>query len=217
MNGVTLPTPTARPVVIRILRCIGLLGALVARNLGVHYRRVFRPRLFGILDQPRLLYATPLSLLRGCVADLGNAFSRMERRFDALPELWTFEVGPCFQRDSTGNLQPNTDSDARMTGIENFQKDRPKATLFDAELFLIGWEAGAKYASGKSCSGGSEGKSCNPPDRNSIPDSPGDGPVPGGSWVNGVISKILGWGSYRTTKADFRKLNRVGSSRKRKS
>jgi hypothetical protein len=50
----------------------------------------------------------------------------------------------------------------------------PKATLFDEELFRLGWEAGAKYGLGSSCSGGMEEKSCNPPESNMIRDSHDD-------------------------------------------
>jgi hypothetical protein len=156
------PTLTGRPVWKRILRCIESLLVLVGHSLGVHYRKVFQRRKYDLLDLPRLLCATPTSLLRECATDLRTALLRMECRFDALPNSWTYDVGPCFERDSRGNLRPNRDSDARMRGIERFQTDRPTATLFDSELFLAGWEAGVQYARHTSCTEDTAGKSCNP-------------------------------------------------------
>jgi hypothetical protein len=58
-----------------------------------------------------------------------------------------------------------------MRDIENLQRDYPAAMQFDGELFLLGWEAGARYAQGKSCIGGTVETSCNPPDCQRIPDS----------------------------------------------
>jgi hypothetical protein len=173
------PTLTGRPVWKRILRCIGALLALVLRSLGVRYRKVFHRRKYDLLDLPRLLYATPVSLLRGCATDLGTALLRMECRFDELPESWSFDVGPCFQRDATGNLQPNRGSDARMRGIERFQKERPTATLFDLELLLAGWEAATQYAQRTLCTEDTAGRSCNAPDSHSIPLRPGQGVLNG--------------------------------------
>ncbi len=169
------PSPTAmdRPALLRILRCIGLLRELLIHDLGVRYRRVFRSGRLLPQDWFHPLRSTPRALVQGCAADLGTALRRMERRFDALPEVCILvDLGPCFQRDASGNLQPNTDSDACMRDIESFQTARPKATLFDVELFHLGWEAGVKYGSGKSCSRGMEEKPSNPPDHNSILDSP---------------------------------------------
>lgn len=157
------PTLTGRPVWKRILRCSARLLVLAAHSLGVHYRKVFHPREFDLLDLPRLLDATPISLLRGCATDLRTALLRMECRFDVLPDSWSFDVGPCFQRDATGSLQPNRDSHARMRSIEKFQKERPTATLFDSELFLSGWEAGVRYVRHISCTEDTAGSPCSPP------------------------------------------------------
>jgi hypothetical protein len=174
------PTLTGSPVWKRILRCIGALLALALHSLGVRYRRVFHRRKYDLLDLPRLLYATPVSLLRECATDLRTALLRMECRFDALPNSWTYDVGPCFERDSKGNLRPNRDSDARMRGIERFQTERPTATLFDSELFLAGWAAGVQYAQRTLCTEDTAGNTCTPPDQNSISDSVGKVPPP--SW-----------------------------------
>jgi hypothetical protein len=56
-----------------------------------------------------------------------------------------------------------------MTDIENFQKGHPMATLFDEEVFHLGWEAGAKWA-GSSDYREAQAKTCNSPDRNRITD-----------------------------------------------
>jgi hypothetical protein len=84
-------------------------------------------------------------------------------------------MGPCFQRDASGNLEQNTRSLANMTDIESFQRDRPTATLFDVEFFYLGWEAGAKWAESSYCRAGTEERPCNPPDCKRIPDSIGCG------------------------------------------
>jgi hypothetical protein len=83
----------------------------------------------------------------------------MERRFDGLPEVWSFDVGPCFERDATGNLQPNRGSDACITDIESFQRANPTATLFDGEIYRLEWEAGVGYGRDNSCTGDKGGKS----------------------------------------------------------
>lgn len=171
MNSLTSPTLAGRPVVLRILRYTQKLGGLLYLNLGVRYRRLCRPIAPVRLDWPHPLSATLKALLQGCAADLRTFLRRMECRFDALPETWTYDAGPCFERDPNGNLRPNRDSDAYMIDIENFQKGRPTETLFDEELFHSGWVAGAKYGMGKSCREDTEEKSCNPPNRNRIPDS----------------------------------------------
>jgi hypothetical protein len=167
------PTLVGRPVWIRILRCIGMLHVLAFRSLGVHYCKVFQTRKFDLLDLPRLLDATLTSLLRECATDLRTALHRMECRFDVLPDSWSCDLGPCFERDSSDNLQPNRDSDGRMRGIEKFQRERPTATQFDWELFLAGWEAGAQYARRTICMADTVGRSCNSPDHNRIADSAG--------------------------------------------
>jgi hypothetical protein len=169
------PTLTGRPVWKRILRCSARLLALAVHSWGVYYRKVFHPSKFDLLDLPRLLDATPISLLRECATDLRTALLRMECRFDVLPSLWSVDIGSCFERDSSGNLRPNRDSDARMRGIEKFQIERPTATQFDWELFLAGWEAGVQYARNTSCTGDTAGKSCKAPDSNSIPLQHGQG------------------------------------------
>ncbi len=153
------PTLAGRPVWKRILRCIGALLALAGHSLGVRYRKVFHPRKYDLLDLPRRLDATPASLLQECATDLRTALLRMECRFDALPASWSFDVGPCFERDSSGNLRPNRDSAARMRDIEKFQTERPTATLFDGEVFLAGWEAGVRYGLDISCTEDRAGKS----------------------------------------------------------
>jgi hypothetical protein len=163
------PTLTGRPVWRRILRCIELLQILGIRSLGVHYRKVFQPKKFDLLDLPHLLRATPVSLLQGCATDLRTALVRMECRFDVLPSLWSVDIGTCFERDSSGNLRPNRDSDARMRGIEKLLKERPTATQFDEELYLAGWTAGVQYALGTICTGDTAGRSCGAPDSPSIP------------------------------------------------
>lgn len=163
------PTLFGRPVWKRILRCIGLMCALGIRSLGVQYRKVFRPKKFRLLDLPRLLDATPTSLLRECATDLRTALLRMECRFDVLPSLWSVDIGSCFERDSSGNLRPNRDSNARMRGIERFQTERPTATQFDWELFLAGWEAGVQCVRDTSCTADTAGKSRKSPDSDSIP------------------------------------------------
>ena len=171
MNAPNLTNPTVRPVLKRILRCIGLLRGQVFRDLGVLYRREFHSDRFAPQDWYHPLRATTLALLRGCGADLRTALCRMERRFDVLPENFSFPVGSCLSVSASGNLRPNTDSLARMTDIENFQKEHPKATLFDEEFFCLGWEAGAKYGSGRTYSGDAGQNPCNSPDRNRIADS----------------------------------------------
>ena len=169
-NAPTLSTPKDRPVPTRILRCIGSLRGLVLRCFCARYRRVFRKGEFVPQDWLHPLSATPRALLRGCAADLRTAVWRMERRFDALPESWTYDAGSCFERDASGNLQPNSDSAACIRDIGSFQRENPKATLFDDEVFRSGWEAGAKYGQDKSCREGTEEKPCNPPDCKRIPD-----------------------------------------------
>ena len=171
MTNPLSPTLKNRPVVPRILRCIGLLGGLLARDLRVRYRIRFRSGRLLPQDWPLPQRATLAALLQGCATDLGTAFSRMERRFDALPELWTYDVGPCFERGPNGNLRPNRNSDACMTDIESFHAERPTATLFDGEVFRLGWEAGAKYGRDNSCTEDTEGRPCNSPDCNSISES----------------------------------------------
>jgi hypothetical protein len=153
------PTLAGRPVLKRILRCIGALLALAVHSSGVRYRKVFHPRKFDLLDLPRLLDATPASLLQECATDLRTALLRMECRFDVLPSLWSADIGSCFERDSSDNLRPNRDSAARMRGIEKFQRERPTATQFDWELFLAGWEAGVRCAQDTSCTEDKAGKS----------------------------------------------------------
>jgi hypothetical protein len=154
-----LPTLAGRPVYLRILRCSARLLALAGHSLGVRYRKVFHRRKFDLLDLPRLLDATPISLLRECATDLRTALLRMECRFDVLPSLWSVDIGSCFERDSSGNLRPNRDSAARMKGIERFQTERPTATQFDWELFLAGWKAGVRYAQDISYTEDKAGKS----------------------------------------------------------
>jgi hypothetical protein len=58
-----------------------------------------------------------------------------------------------------------------MRDIERFQAGYPKATLFDEETFLIGWEAGAKYGRDSFDRGDRGERSQNPPKSNIIPDS----------------------------------------------
>jgi hypothetical protein len=58
-----------------------------------------------------------------------------------------------------------------MRDIERFQAGYPKATLFDGEVFLIGWEAGARYGRGSSGREDRGERSQNPPERNIVPDS----------------------------------------------
>jgi hypothetical protein len=171
INSHHSPTLAGRPVWIRILRCTGGLLALVGRSLGAHYRKVFRSGRWSLQDWRHLQHETLSALLRGCATDLRTALLRMECRFDVLPECWTHDVGPCFERDSNGNLQPNRDSDARMRDIQRFQTERPTATLFDSELFLAGWEAGVQYVRHTSCKEDTAGRSCNSPDCNSISES----------------------------------------------
>jgi hypothetical protein len=151
MTSPLWPTLTTRPLMSRILRCIGLLGGLAASNLGGRYRRRFHLGRLSPRDWPLPQRATLAALLQGCAIDLRTALCRMERRFDALPELWSYDVGPCFERDPSGNLRPNRCSGAYMIDIENFQKANPTATLFDGEVFHLGWEAGAKYGQDSSC------------------------------------------------------------------
>lgn len=164
------PTLIGRPVGKRILRCIGVLLRFAVRSLGAHGRKAIRRGKFVPQDLLHHLGATPIALLRGCAADLGTALRRMECRFDVLPGLWSHDVGPCFERDSSGNLRPNRDSSACMRDIEKFQTERPTATLFDSELFHSGWVAGVQYARRTTCTEDKEGKSHNPPDCNSISD-----------------------------------------------
>jgi hypothetical protein len=163
------PTLVGRPVWKRILRSIESLRKLVVRDLGARYRRVFHGNRFSIQDWQHLQHETLGALLRGCATDLRTALLRMECRFDVLPQSWTYDIGPCFERDSSGNLQPNRDSDACMTDIERFQKERPRATLFDAELFHAGWIAGVQYARRTICTEDTARKSCKSPDAKSTP------------------------------------------------
>ena len=166
MTRPLLPTLAGRPVGSRILRCIGLLGGLFLRDLDGRcrrrfrsYRSIFHNARSYLPDWPPLGHETPATLLRGCAADLHTALSRMERRFDVLPEEWTCDVGPCFERDPSVNLRPNRRSDAYMTDIENFHRAYPTATLFDVEVFGFGWEAGAEYGRDSSCTGDRGGRS----------------------------------------------------------
>jgi hypothetical protein len=89
-----------------------------------------------------------------------------------LPFVWTYSAGPCFERDPTGTLQLNSRSLASMRDIESFQKEHPTATQFDEEIFHFGWEAGATWAENSSCKEERVEKSCDSPNRDSIPDSP---------------------------------------------
>lgn len=165
------PTLTGRPVWIRILRCTGALLALVGRSSGARYRKVFHSGRWSLQDWRHRQDETLTALLQECATDLRTALLRMECRFDALPASWSHNVGPCFERDATGNLRPNKDSNARMRDIQRFQTERPTATLFDSELFLAGWEAGVQYARNTSCTEDTAGRSCNSPDSNSISES----------------------------------------------
>lgn len=151
-------------------RCIGKLCALQVLCWRVRCRRWFPAIAPRRLDWPHRLSATPYSLLRGCVADLGTALRRMKCRFDALPEMWTYDSGPCFERDTSGGLRPNRDSDACMTDTESFQRQRPTATVFDLELFRCGWVAGVQYGRDSACNANTEQKSCNPPGSSMIAD-----------------------------------------------
>jgi hypothetical protein len=169
------PTLAGRPVWKRILRSIGSLRKLVVRDLGARYRKVFHGNRFSIQDWQHLQHETLGALLRGCATDLRTALLRMECRFDVLPNPWTLDIGTCFERDSSGNLQPNRDSDACMKDIESFQKERPMATLFDEELFHAGWIAGVQYVRRTICTEGTAGRSCESPDSKSIPLRPGQG------------------------------------------
>lgn len=171
MNGRFSHSPTlvGRPVWKRILRCIGLLCELAVRRSGVHFRRLFHEGRFAAQDALRLQFESPLALLRECARDLRTALVRMECRFDALPEQWTYDVGPCFERDANGSLRPNRDSDACMRDTESFQRERPTATLFDLELFHSGWAAGVQYARRTVCTEGRAGIPFKPSDSQSIP------------------------------------------------
>ena len=95
---------------------------------------------------------------------------RIESRFDKLPFEWLYWMGPCFEQEqaSKGILVQNRRSRASMTDIEDFHKEHPTATLFDSELFYLGWKAGAKWAESNFCTEEKEEKACNPPDCKSI-------------------------------------------------
>ena len=58
-----------------------------------------------------------------------------------------------------------------MTDTENYQREHPKATGFDAEAFHLGWEAGATWAYGTPYTGDKEENPSNPPNHNRITDS----------------------------------------------
>lgn len=131
----------------RISKCIRILAGMYAHSWGVRYRRRFRSGRVYPKDWQQPLHVTPMALLQGCGADLRTAFCRMECRFDAVPFVYSHVFGPCFQADyAKGILHINTRTRASMTDTESFQKERPKATVFDEEIFHLGWEAGAKWA-----------------------------------------------------------------------
>jgi hypothetical protein len=142
---------------------------LIVRGLGARYRKVFHSGRFALQDWQRLQHASLRALLRECAEDLRTALLRMECRFDVLPNPWSLDIGACFERDSSSNLQPNRDSDACMRDIEGFLIERPTATLFDEELFHAGWEAGVQYARRTICTEDTAGKSWKAPDSESIP------------------------------------------------
>jgi hypothetical protein len=171
INSHHSPTLACRPVWKRILRCNGALLALAVHSLGARYRKVFRSGRWSLQDWRHHQDETLTALLRGCATDLRTALLRMECRFDVLPARLAHDVGPCFERDPSGNLLPNRDSAARMRDIQRFQTERPTATLFDSELFLFGWEAGVQYARRTICTEDTAEKSCNSPDCNSISES----------------------------------------------
>ena len=137
----------------KLLNRIWSLGVLAVHDLGARFRRRFRAGQWSLKDWQRQQHTTPLAVLRGCLADLGTAFHRMGRRFDALPEAWTYDAGPCFERGSSGNLQLDRCSLACMSDTEHFQRSYPTATLFDLEVFRLGWVAGVEYWQGRSCTG----------------------------------------------------------------
>jgi hypothetical protein len=167
------PTLAGYPVWTRILRCIGLLLQFGVRSLGAHYRKAIRGGIFAPRDLLHHQGATQTALLQGCATDLRTALLRMECRFDVLPGWWAADLGPCFELDSSGNLQPNRDSAACMKDIETFQTERPTATQFDLELFRSGWVAGVQYARCTTCTKDAGGRSCTPPNWDRIAERAG--------------------------------------------
>jgi hypothetical protein len=127
-----------------------ILFRLLGRYVCVLYHRL-RPLCSNFLQSHHApLESTPFSLLQECLLDMRTALYRIGRRIDKLPFPYlalfgSAEVGP------TGNLQPSTRTLACMKDMQCFENRFPTATQFDRELFLIGWEAGARYSDGSVC------------------------------------------------------------------
>lgn len=116
-----------------------------------------------------LTWATPASLINGCVSDLRTALYRMGERIDALPGSWCSPFGST-RLDPIGNLQPSTQTLACMQDMQNSASRFPTATAFDWEIFRLGWEAGAKWNESNLYKTEQAGNAWNPPNVKSIED-----------------------------------------------
>jgi hypothetical protein len=157
--GIFDRTATAPRIRVRMYALCRLLG----RYVYVLYHRA-RPLCSNYLQSHHVpLELTPFSLLQECLQDIRTAFYRIGRRIDKLPfpflaAFGSSELGP------TGNLQPNRRTLACMKDMQCFENRFPMATQFDWELFLIGWEAGARWGGAQACRTQLE-ETCSSPNR----------------------------------------------------
>jgi hypothetical protein len=57
------------------------------------------------------------------------------------------------ETNANGNLVPDTRAHVCIQDMQDFSSENPHCTVFDQEAFLIGWQAGAKWAGDTACKG----------------------------------------------------------------
>ena len=86
-------------------------------------------------------------------------------------EHQSVDLGPALQRSLSGHLVPCTRTVARSDGTEFLLTKYPWADLVDLQIFLLGFDEGARWAERNTCSASSiADQSCTPPSDSATPE-----------------------------------------------
>jgi hypothetical protein len=100
------------------------------------YAAAFRVVFSEFCSNPSLFLRRSYAIFRISLARIGTEFATMGERIDP---------GPAFQFQD-GYYQPNAYTNARVEGIKTLLATRRWVGNWDARIFLMGFDAGAKYS-----------------------------------------------------------------------
>ena len=124
---------------------------LVSRSLDVSLRRIFQLQLSWKQSYLQGLGLSPSGLLQECSTDLRIALHRIGARIDTLPMPKLVRMIGC-ERDPSGNLIPSIRVHSCNEDMQRFEESQNGlCTVFDLEVFQIGWLAGGEWAERNAC------------------------------------------------------------------